>query len=86
MRVGWVLCLVMVHLPMDTRVSGEPGTQRRGENELYFYQTRYQQALSLPVSIKNSVIRLCGQILGSLNEQACKLRSYACSKFFPPTH
>ena len=35
MRVGWVLCLVMVHLPMDTQVSGEPGTQRRGENGLY---------------------------------------------------
>ena len=31
MRLSWVLCLVMVHLPMDTRVSGEPGTQRRGE-------------------------------------------------------
>jgi len=29
MRLSWVLCLVMVHLPMDTRVSGEPGTQRR---------------------------------------------------------
>jgi len=29
MRLGWVLCLVMAHLPMDTRVSGEPGTQRR---------------------------------------------------------
>ena len=41
MRVSWVLCLVMVHLPMDTGVSGEPGTQRRGEKT---YQTRYRLA------------------------------------------
>ena len=41
MRVSWVLCLVMVHLPMDTGVSGEPGTQRRGEK---IYQTRYRLA------------------------------------------
>ena len=63
MRLGWVLCLVMAHLPMDTRVSGEPGTQRRGEK----YVLQISWILASWIKLGWFVVRTSWAIFGNDN-------------------